>query len=76
MARTHKNGVAVAHHDGSASIERMSRSEGRAMFDRAARFYRNISGDDFKRRYDQGEYNDELDQSDIQHLATLRRFAE
>jgi hypothetical protein len=50
--------------------------EGRSLLDDAARFYLGMSGDEFIRRYDAGEYYDRLDETDIQHLLTLRKFAE
>lgn len=62
--------------DIDAPIEKIGRRRGQQLFDDATRFYLNMSGDEFIRRFDAGDFNDELDRSDMQHLMTLRRFAE
>jgi hypothetical protein len=57
-------------------IERVSPRDGHALFDNAARFFLAMSGEDFARRYDAGGFNGTLDSSEVQHVATLRRFAQ
>lgn len=49
----------------------MSREEGREMIDRQARRYLDISGDEFIRRWDAGEFGDPDDRSK-NHPAVMR----
>lgn len=41
-----------------AEIHRVTAEEGREIFDRAARRYMNMSGEEFLARYDAGEFHD------------------
>jgi hypothetical protein len=52
-------------------VQYLSREEGRALFDRQARELMNMSGEEFLRRYDAGEFDDILDDSDHPHLMHL-----
>lgn len=47
----------------SGAVLELSREEGRYLLDRQARRYLGISGDEFIRRYDAGEYGDPDDRS-------------
>jgi hypothetical protein len=55
----------------------LSREEGRALFDQRARDLLGISGDEFLRRWDAGEYDavaDDPDHPEIMDLVMLRSF--
>ena len=55
----------------------LSREEGRALFDQRARNLLGISGDEFLRRWDAGEYDamvDDPDHPEIVDLVMLRSF--
>lgn len=47
----------------SGAVLELSREEGRDLLDRQARRYLGISGEEFIRRYDAGEYGDPDDRS-------------
>ena len=56
----------------------VSPEDGRRMFDEAAREWLGISGDEFLRRYDAGEYADMVETEDnrrVIDLYLLRHFA-
>jgi hypothetical protein len=55
-------------------IEELSDEEGRRLFDRAARRYLNMSGEEFLRRWDAGEL-DEDDRPEVTTVAMLIPFA-
>jgi len=56
-------------------IRKLSASQGAKLFDRVARQYMNMSGDEFKRRYDCGEFRDIADDSRVARLVMLRPFS-
>lgn len=58
----------VDQHDQDYLLEPMTDEEAREYFDRAARYYLSISGDEFVRRYDAGEYDDDPDQHGIMDM--------
>ncbi len=44
--------------------------EARVMFDETARYYMGISGDEFLRRWDAGEWQDDPDHSPVMHVVS------
>jgi hypothetical protein len=57
-------------------VRELSPEEGRKLFDEAARFYLNISGDEFIRAWEAGEYDDDPDRSEVMSMAMLLPFAQ
>jgi hypothetical protein len=55
----------------NGKIHMLSRDEARSMFDRQAHRYANMSGDEFIRAWDAGEFDDRVEQSDVQRVAML-----
>jgi hypothetical protein len=49
----------------ASTIHEFTVEEARELFDRMARFNLSISGDEFMRRWDAGEYSDRLEESDV-----------
>jgi hypothetical protein len=59
------------------TVRELSQDEGRELFDYQARKLLGISGEEFLRRWDAGEYcglADDMDHPEIMHLAMLRSF--
>ncbi len=60
-------------------IREITKEEGRELFDRNARHYLGISGEEFLRRWDAGEYDDPDDRSkngpEVMRVASLLPFA-
>lgn len=56
-------------------VHEISREEGYAMFDRETRRQLNISGEEFLRRWESGEYDGEREQAGIARLVFLSEFA-
>jgi hypothetical protein len=56
----------------SDGIRLLSEEEAREHFDRSARRLLGISGDEFLRRYDAGEYNRELEDRELRGVMKLR----
>lgn len=46
------------------------------MFDRMAKFTLRISGEDFRKRWDAGEYRNRLDEPSIDTMVRLMRLAD
>ena len=67
-----------ATHQTNGHIPELSREEGRELFDRQAQRYLGISGDEFLRAWDAGEYGDPDDRSQnppgVMRLAMLLSF--
>lgn len=56
-------------------VREISPEEGFAMFDREARRMLNISGEEFLRRWESGEYDEAPEQPGIARLVFLSEFA-
>jgi hypothetical protein len=54
----------------------LTREEVRSLVDRQARRYLGISGEEFRRRWDRGEYADDPDRAGLIRLAFLLPFAD
>lgn len=54
----------------------LSKEEGRRLFDEEARRTLGISGDEFIRRYDAGEFDDPDDSPEVMNLVSLLPFAQ
>lgn len=52
-------------------IREVSREEGLAIIDRQARRYLNMSGEEFARRWQAGEFKDDPDRPGLMHVAML-----
>ena len=60
----------------TVKAQMLTASEGRKLFNAAAQHYVRMSGDEFLRRWDAGEYDaPECDRSDIVRVAMLIPFA-
>jgi hypothetical protein len=53
----------------------LSRAEGRALFERAVERNLGITAEEFKRRYERGEYDD-IDEPKLMNVLILRQFAD
>jgi hypothetical protein len=56
-------------------IRELSLEEGRKLFDEAARFYLKVSGEEFIRSWEGGEYDDDPDRPEVMNVAMLLPFA-
>lgn len=56
-------------------VEILTREEGRAFFDRQARKYLGISGEEFLRRYDAGEFRPSCQNLSVSRMVILLPFA-
>lgn len=59
------------HHDQIGRVEQFTDEEARQFFDRAVRRYLHMSGDEFIRRYDAGEYDEDPDRHLIMMMISL-----
>ncbi len=57
-----------------AKCQELSRDEGRALFDRQARYHLGISGDEFIRAWNAGEFDDP-DRPEVMEVVMLLPFA-
>lgn len=64
---------ATAHKNGE--VRELSREESRALFDRQAQRYLNVSGEEFIRKFEAGEYGDPDDNPAVMRLVMLLPFA-
>jgi len=55
--------------------QELSREEGRALLDRQARYFLGISGDEFVRAWDAGEFDDDPDRPEVMNVVMLIGFA-
>ena len=55
--------------------QELSRDEGRALFDRQARYHLGMSGDEFIRAWNAGEFDDDPDRPDVMRVVMLMGFA-
>jgi len=56
-------------------IRWLTTEESHALFDEAARYYLNMSGEEFLRRYDAGEFEAEIDERpELRHMKMLILF--
>jgi len=67
--------VAIIPEEDMVPLQILTPEEGRAMFDARARELLGISGEEFLRRLDAGEYDDIYDDPEIVSLDLLRPFA-
>jgi len=58
-----------------ATPQGLSQEEGRALLDSQARYYLNMSGDDFVRAWNAGEFDDNPDRPEVMRVAMLIGFA-
>ena len=57
--------------DLDGKVHELSREEAKAVLDRQARRYLHVSGEEFLRRWDAGEYTKDADRSDVRRVAML-----
>ena len=55
-------------------LRKLTREEGLAMFERACKYYLNMTSEDFLRRYEAGELNEDSGQPEVEHVALLIPF--
>lgn len=55
-------------------VETLSKEQEREAFDCAARVYLDMSGEEFLRRWDAGEFDDKRDDARVVHMAMLIPF--
>jgi hypothetical protein len=56
-------------------IKELSLAEGRELLDKQARQYLRMSGEEFSRRWEAGEFDDNPDRPEVMHVAMLLPFA-
>jgi len=56
-------------------MREVSDAEGRAIVDHAARRYLHVSGEDFIKAWDAGQFNDDADRMEVMRVAMLLPFA-
>jgi hypothetical protein len=56
------------------NVKELTLEEGRSLLDKQARKYLNISGDEFIKKWDAGEFGDDPDRPEIMHVAMLIPF--
>jgi hypothetical protein len=61
--------------DKNGAIKELTAEEGRELFDKAARYYLNMSGEEFIRKWEAGEFGDPDDRPEVMHLVMLLPFA-
>jgi hypothetical protein len=72
--------MARAKANKNGAIKELTAEEGRELFDNAARYYLDMSGEEFIRKWDAGEFDAIIDDpehhSKLMQVAMLRPFAE
>ncbi len=66
--------MAIESERGAVPIRWLNEEEARALFDQQAHALLGISGDEFLRRWDAGEYRgieDDIEHDEVHHMATL-----
>jgi len=63
----------AAHTNGH--VRDLSPEESRELFDQAARYYLGISGEEFIRAWEAGEYDDDPDRPEVMNVVMLLPFA-
>ncbi len=58
-----------------APSRRIGVTEGKSLFDKAARRYMGMSGEEFLTKYDCGDFANDVDDSNVARVAMLRPFA-
>ena len=74
FAESEESGMAaehIDHHEQIAQVEQFTDEEARALFDRAAWRYLNMSGEEFVQRYDAGEYDEDPDRPRVMRMILL-----
>ena len=66
--------MAIPTRERRARAEELSPEEAHAIFDRVAREELSISGEEFLRRWDSGEYEGRADQPNVARVAMLLPF--
>jgi hypothetical protein len=56
------------------AVEELDRDGGRALLDEAARHYLGVSGEEFMRAWDAGEYDSDPDRPEVMRVAMLLPF--
>jgi hypothetical protein len=56
-------------------VEELTPEQGRALFDRRARYYLHMSGEEFVRAWDAGEFDDDPDRPEVMSVVMLLPFA-
>lgn len=69
MQETHEDTTAPNGHVERYEIREYTEEEAHAHFDTMARFYLNISGDEFRERWHRGFYDDDPDRPGVMMLA-------
>lgn len=66
--------MATARVPQNGQIHEMTREESRSLFDRQVRLALDMSGDEFLRKWDAGEFGEDTDRPEIMRLALLIPF--
>lgn len=64
----------VATSDPTKGVQTLSPEEGRALLDKQARRYLNLSGEEFIRKWEAGEFEADADRPEIMRLVMLLPF--
>ena len=68
--------MATTVHPTNGNIRELTREEGLALLDREARQYLQMSGEEFIRAWEAGEFDTDPDRPDVMYLAMLLPFAQ
>jgi hypothetical protein len=58
----------------TGTIKELSLEEGRRLLDKQARRYLNMSGDEFIKKWESGEFDDDPDRPEVMEVAMLLPF--
>lgn len=64
--------VALEREPIGVTVREVTPEERRQIFDEAARYYLGMSGKEFARRWDAGEFDDDPDRREVMRVALLR----
>jgi hypothetical protein len=68
--------MATAPQSSNGHIRELTREEGLALLDQAARRYLDMSADAFIQAWEAGEFDDDPDRPDVMYVAMLLPFAQ
>ncbi len=60
---------------GTGTMNELTLEDGRKLLDKQARRYLNMSGDDFIKKWEAGEFGDDSDRPEVMRLVMLVPFA-
>jgi hypothetical protein len=67
--------MSLAQSSSNGQIRELTREEGKALLDTAARRYLDMSADEFIQAWESGKFDDDPDQPDVMYVAMLLPLA-